>query len=120
MRKVFALAGLVLLAGCAYPSPQRAAALNALVGKTEADVVRAYGVPIRSVETGGSKFVEYGQHRIESFPDGPFFGAYGWRGGWGGGWGGWGYPEVEQFDCNTTFELKDGVVKGWTLRGNAC
>jgi hypothetical protein len=95
MRKLSVLAGLLILAGCAYPSPQRAAALNALIGKTEADVVRAYGVPIRSVETGGSKFVEYG-------------------------WGGWGYPEVEQFDCNTTFELKDGVVKGWTLRGNAC
>jgi hypothetical protein len=120
MRKLSLLAGLTLLAGCAYPSPQHVAALNAFVGKTETDLVRAYGVPVRSVETGGSKFVEYSQHRIESFPDGPYWGAYGWHGGWGGGWGGWGYPNIQQFDCNTTFELKDGLVKAWTLRGNAC
>jgi len=119
MRRSIVLAGLLLVAGCAYPGAQHAAALNALVGKTEADLVRTYGVPVRSVETGGSKFVEYSTHRIESFPEGPFWGGYGWAGRWGG-WGGFGYPDIEQFDCNTTFELKDGVVKSWTLRGNAC
>ena len=67
MRKPFLLAGLALLAGCAYPNPQHVAALNALVGKSEADVVRSYGVPVRSVETGGSKFIAYSTHRIESF-----------------------------------------------------
>ncbi len=129
MRKTLALASLALLAGCAYPSPQHVAALNAMVGKPEVDVVRTYGVPIRSVETGGVKFIAYSQHRIESFPDGP----YGWGGGWGGGWagggwggrgwgwgGGFGYPDIEQFDCETTFELHAGAVKSWSLRGNAC
>jgi hypothetical protein len=119
MRKLPVLAGLTLLAGCAYPNPQHVSALNAMVGKPEADLVRAYGVPMRSVETGGSKFLAYSQHRIESYPEGPFWGGYGWRGGWGWG-GGWGYPDVVQFDCETTFELKDGLVKGWSLRGNAC
>ena len=118
MRQLLPLAGLALLAGCAYPNPQHVAALNAMVGKSEADLVRAYGVPVRSVETGGSKFVAYSQHRIESFPDGPYWG-YGWRGGWGWG-GGFGYPEIEQFDCETTFELHDNAVKSWSLRGNAC
>jgi hypothetical protein len=118
MRKPFFLAGLALLAGCAYPNPQHVAALNALVGKSEADVVRSYGVPVRSVETGGSKFIAYSTHRIESFPEGPYWG-YGWRGGWGWG-GGFGYPDIEQFDCETTFELQGGIVKTWSLRGNAC
>ncbi len=124
MRRSLSLAGLALLAGCAYPSPQHVAALNAMVGKSEADLVRSYGVPMRSVETGGSKFVAYSQHRIESFPDAPYFGGYGWGGGWGwnGGWGGggFGYPDIEQFDCETTFELQANIVRKWTLRGNAC
>jgi hypothetical protein len=121
MRKLPTLAGLTLLAGCAYPNPQHVAALNAMIGKSEADLVRAYGVPSRSVETGGSKFVAYSQHKIESFPDGPYWGGYGWHGGWGWwGRGGWGYPDIEEFDCETTFELKQGLVKGWNLRGNAC
>jgi hypothetical protein len=120
MRKFLVFAGLGLLAGCAYPSPSHVAALNAMVGRSEADLVRAYGVPVRSTETGGSKFDEFSKHRIESFPAGPYWGGpWGWGGwGWGGGWGG--YADVQQYDCNTTFEIRDGVVKGWTLRGNAC
>ncbi len=123
MRKTLALAGLALLAGCASPSPQHVAALNALVGKSEADLIRVYGVPVRSVETGGSKFVAYSDHHIESFPEGGF-GGYGWRGGWGwgGGWGGggWGYPDIQEFSCETTFELQADIVRRWSLRGNAC
>ncbi len=120
MRKYLTLAGLAILAGCAYPSPQHVAALNALVGKSEADLVRTYGVPVRSVETGGSKFVAYNDHHIESFPDYPYFGgAYGWRGGWGWG-GGFGYGDIQEFNCETTFELQADVVKRWSLRGNAC
>jgi hypothetical protein len=56
--------------------------------------------------------------RIESYPDG-----WGWGGGWHRGWGGWGAgwgPDIETRDCNTTFELKAGVVQSWSIRGNAC
>jgi hypothetical protein len=118
MRTFFALAGLAFLAGCASPSPQHVAALNAYVGKSEADVVRVYGVPVRSVETGGSKFIAYSDHRIESFPDYPAFGGYGWGGGWG--WGGGFGADIEEFNCETTFELQADIVKRWSLRGNAC
>ncbi len=119
MRKSVFLAGLLLLAGCVSPSPQKVAALNAFVGRPEADLVRAYGVPTRSFETGGSKFLAYAKSRIQSFPSGPAFG-YGY-GFYPYGWGAWGgYPEVEQFDCETTFELQGGVVKSWNLRGNDC
>jgi hypothetical protein len=121
MRKTLAFAGLLFLTGCAYPSPQHVKALNAMIGKPEADLVRSYGVPTRSVETGGSKFLAYTKSRIESFPTGPYYG-YGWHPyGWGGwGYPGWGYPDIAQFDCETTFELQGGLVKSWNLRGNAC
>ena len=119
MRSCLALAGLAFLAGCATPSPQHVAALNGFVGKSEADVVRVYGVPLRSVETGGSKFIAYSDHHIQSFPDYPYFGGYGWGGGWGWG-GGFGGADIEEFNCETTFELQADIVKRWSLRGNAC
>ena len=62
------LAGVALLAGCAYPNPQHVAALNTLVGKSETDLVRAHGVPTRTYETGGRKFLSYNISRIESIP----------------------------------------------------
>jgi hypothetical protein len=122
MRTVIALAGLTLLAGCAYPNPQHVAALNGLVGKSETDLVRNYGVPTRTYMTGGSKFLAYNMSRIETIPGDWGWGGYGWGGyGWGGpGWGGGFGPELIQRDCDTTFELKSGVVQSWSLRGNAC
>jgi hypothetical protein len=121
MRKLLAVAGLALLAGCAYPSPQHVAVLNATIGKSETDLVRQYGVPNRSFTSGGSKFLAYHESRIETFPGGWGYGGWGgWHRGWGGGWGGgWG-PDVETRDCDTTFELVGGVVKTWSLRGNSC
>jgi hypothetical protein len=123
MRKILALAGLTLLAGCAYPNPRHVAELNGLVGKSETDLLRSYGVPSRTYDTRGSRFVSYQMTRIESVPGdfGPGFGYGGFGyGAYGyGGFGGFG-PEIIQRDCDTTFELKAGIVASWSLRGNAC
>jgi hypothetical protein len=120
-----ALAMLLSLAGCAYPNPAHVAALNALVGKSETDLVRAYGVPVRTYATGGEKFLSYSMSRIETIPGDPGFYPYGFGFGYGYGFGGFGAvggfpPEIVQRDCTTTFELKDGIVLHWTLRGNDC
>lgn len=128
-----ALASLALLAGCAYPNPEHVRMLNTLVGKSETEVVRAQGVPTRTYETGGLKFLSYDMRHIESIPGAGFgyggFGPYGYGGfGYGGfGYGGVGYdgfggfgPEIIQRDCDTTFELKASVVQSWKLRGNDC
>ncbi len=66
MRKILTLASLAALAGCAYPNPQHVKALNALVGKSEPDLVRSYGVPTRTYETSGLRFVSLRDdaHRI--------------------------------------------------------
>jgi hypothetical protein len=120
--KTVILAGGLALAGCAYPNPQHVAQVSALVGKSETDLVHALGVPSRTYETGGHKFLAYSRSKIESTPGD--FGPWGWGGGyWGRGWGGWGGgfpPEIVQRDCETTFDLLNGVVQSWNFRGNDC
>jgi hypothetical protein len=127
MRKAAILASVLAVSACAYPNPQHVADLNALIGKSETDLIRAQGVPSRTYDAGGHKFLAYTRSRIESVPGSPGFGGYGygpyWGGGWGGGWGGWGGgfpPEVIQRDCETTFEIANGTVLHWGFRGNAC
>jgi hypothetical protein len=122
--KACLLPAVLALAGCVYPNPQHVAATNALVGKSETDLVHALGVPSRTYETGGHKFLAYNRSKLETIPGDPGFGpgwGWGWHGGWGG-WGGWGGfpPEIVQRDCETTFDLLNGVVQSWTFRGNDC
>jgi hypothetical protein len=127
--KTVAVASVLALVGCAYPNPQHVAAMNALVGKSESDVVRTLGVPSRTIDTGGHRYLAYSRSRIETIPGDPGFGpGWGGWGGWGGGWGygywggGWGGfpPEIVQRDCETTFDLENGVVQSWSFRGNNC
>jgi hypothetical protein len=133
--KTLALGCALALGACAYPNPQHVAALNALVGKSETDLVRSMGVPTRTYDTGGHRFLAYSRNRLETIPGDPGFGPWGggyWGGGWGGGgwggggWGGWGGgwggfgPEIVQRDCETTFDLLNHIVQSWSLRGNDC
>ena len=117
---------LVLSVGACSSSVDRTAYLNQLVGQPEAVLVRQMGVPTRTFETGGHKFLAYAeQHRSE------ILGGFGGFGGYGGGFGGYGVgyggiglgplpAEVVQFGCETTFEVGGDRVLNWTLRGNAC
>lgn len=122
MRKFLILAAVAALTACAAPGEQRATYLNTMVGKPESELVRAFGVPSRSYEVAGSKFLAYRESRISSTPGVGYGYGYGW-GRWGGypyGYAGGIPPEIQQRDCETTFELVGGIVKTWTLRGNAC
>jgi hypothetical protein len=120
MRKFLSLGALALLAGCAYPSPQHVQALNSMVGKPEVDVVRTYGVPNRTIDTSGHRFLAYSESRIDSlgYP-GWGYGGCGW-GRWGGFYGGGFGDEIVQEQCTTTFELANGLVQSWKLKGNDC
>jgi hypothetical protein len=130
MKQALRTAGLacaLALSACAYPNPQHVAAMNALVGKSESDLVRTLGVPSRTYDTGGHRFLAYSRSKLETIPGsgfGPWWGGGGYWGGgyWGGGWGGWGGfpPEIVQRDCETTFDLLNGTVQSWTFRGNDC
>lgn len=115
--KHLAVVGVALaLAGCAQ-GLSRQAVLSGLVGLPEADAVRVLGVPTRTYETGGRKFLAFTEQRLDLAPAPPLF-----YGGWPYGGYGFGYapPQAIQRVCETTLEVVDGRVTSWSLRGNAC
>jgi hypothetical protein len=122
MRRYLPVLFPLVLAGCViWPSPARVAALNALVGQNETELVRQLGVPTRSFTTGGHTFLAYDERRVDVVPGWqPYpYGPFGW--GWGWGWSGGGFPpQAVTYTCETTFELNGNIVASWTLRGNAC
>lgn len=108
----------LLLAGCSS-QPERAAYLNTLVSLSDTDLVRQLGVPSRTVETPGHKFLAYREEHVSSFGGAPFVyggGLYGVGFGYFGG-----FPEsILQSVCDTNFDVVDGRVASWSLRGNGC
>ncbi len=115
--KYATLALMLALAACA-DGQDRERYLTSLVGQPEAELVRQMGVPNRSVETGGRKFVAYDRRTTVYFGASPFFGfGYGYFGP--GAYTGFPAEAVER-RCETTFEIGAGRVLSWIDRGNAC
>lgn len=137
IHKLTLVAALLALAGCAVPSAAERARLDALIGKSELDLIRTRGVPTRTFTTDGHVFLAYSSSYTDYSPgfggyspfgDGPF-GGFGYGGfGYGGfGYGGFGYggfggipPSIDTYSCSTTFEIEQGRVASWTLRGDGC
>ncbi len=122
-----ALLTAILTPGCTDLLAARQAKLQQLVGRSETELVEAMGVPTRTIETGGTKFLAYEERQVEIVPGsplyygpGPFPGFY--NGGfYGGGFYGGGFPPTAlNLGCDTTFAVAGGVVRSFTLRGNAC
>ena len=115
------LVALLLLSACdPYALQRRQAALAAYVGQSEADLVRSFGVPTRSFDAGGHRFLAYDQGSVDIVPPLYPWRPYGWGGGFGYGYGGDFPAQVVQRTCETTFEVAGGRVIGFSLRGNAC
>lgn len=115
MRRAILLVLAGLVAGCVDQLAAREAYLSRFVGQPESAVVQQMGVPTRSFETGGVRYLAYNEHRINLIPTFPSYSPFftGWYGG--------GFPsQVVELRCETTFEVADGTVKAFTLRGNAC
>ena len=115
MRRAFLIVLTGLMAGCVNQFAARQAYVNSLVGQPEAVLVQQMGVPSRTYETTGVKYLAYDERRVDlvpSFPSyRPFF----------TGWYGAGFPpQVIDLQCETTFAVTDGTVTSATLRGNAC
>jgi hypothetical protein len=110
----------ILLAGCVR-LPGRRADLDQLVGQSDTLVARVMGVPDRSFEAGGHRFLAYVERHQASFAGYDMYDGY-------GRYGRLGYrrlgfeasPELYERTCETTFELEAGRVLSYTLRGNAC
>jgi hypothetical protein len=101
----------ILLAGCADRTAERAALAGQFIGRSEAELVRDAGVPSRTVEAGGRRFVVYEERRVEYVPYGPFGRPYYWNAG---------PAQAVEYTCETNFEIGGGKVVGFSLRGNAC
>lgn len=120
MKPILPLLLAAALAGCA-PAFNRPAFLATLVGQPETELVRRLGVPSRTYETDGRKFLAYSERRSEVIGGGPFFGGFGYFGsGLGLGYDAAFPSEIIERTCETTFEVGNGRVLAWSLRGNAC
>jgi len=117
------LAALMLLAGCATERAEQVATqLSTYVNRSEADLVRDLGVPTRTFEADGAKFLAYARTRRVVYG-----GWNGWGGPWGGPWGGWGGwggwagpAEVVDYTCEATFEVRGDRVQNVKVRGPGC
>jgi hypothetical protein len=112
--RLWFIAFTALAAGCANQLAQRQAELAQWVGKPETNLVGIMGAPTRSYEAGGMKFLTYEDQRVEIVPGSPYYGAGPFR--YGGGIP----PNAITLVCETTFTIAGGVVRAFSLRGNAC
>lgn len=123
MRRILLVGILLAVAGC-EPGVSRATYLSQFIGRTEPELIAGLGVPVRSIESGGVKFLAYSDRRVDIIPGSPGFPGYGppfGPYGFGGGYGFGGLPpQAIERDCETTFELVDNRVRSFKLRGNAC
>ncbi|MDO9710986.1 hypothetical protein [Paracraurococcus lichenis] len=115
MRRLLFLT-LLALAACAQEPPLEAR-LQPLVGRTEAELVGALGVPNATYEAEGTRFLQYEDRTSTVYPGDPF-----WPGGPYRRWGAPIYspPLVINRVCSITFGVRQGRVAGFTFRGNGC
>jgi len=118
MRRLLAAGLLVLAGGCAHELAQRQAFLNQFVGHPEQELLGKLGVPNRTYTAEGVKYLAYDQRRVALIPPLPPYGPGPWW--FYGGYGGGPPAEAVELTCETTFTVAGGVVKSYTLRGNAC
>lgn len=97
MRKLI-LFTVVLLAACAAPKRNANEQAQRWVGRPEADLVRHAGTPTSVYTTGDSKFLTYSRSRSAIID------------------GGLVNPLVTT-TCTGTFEVRNGVVVGATVKG---
>lgn len=116
MRRLFLLLAGLVLAGCASGVAERQEELMQWVGKPESQLLGAFGAPNRSYQANGMTFLTYVERRVDVVADAP----YGWYGP--GPWWGLYPPPATTFyrECDTTFIVVQGVVRSFSLRGNAC
>jgi hypothetical protein len=115
MHHVLVLIAAGLLAGCVAGLATRQAELSQWVGRPETELLGAMGAPNRSYESGGMKFLTYEERRVEVVPGTPYY--------FGPGPFGDGSPfppTTTTLGCDTTFTVAAGVVRAFSLRGNAC
>ena len=111
LRSAAVLACCALVTACADDLAPRMAALNHLVGQPEQTLLQTMGVPTRSYDANGEKFLAYDERRVDIISGTPGVGI--WRAGAMP-------PQSIELWCETTFQVAQGTVRSYTVRGNAC
>jgi hypothetical protein len=115
-RRIGAVVGVLLaLAGCGVGPPLQDR-LAPWVGRSEADLVSAFGVPAGTYEVDGRKFLQFEQRRTQIIPSDPF--PYRGYGRFGPLWSP--SPGYIVVGCDITFALRRGVVDSFSFRGDGC
>ena len=115
MRRTILLLLAGLMAGCVNGLAVRQAQLGQLVGQPEAVLIQQLGVPDKTYESGGAKYLAYVEQRVDLVSGYPSYTPF-YSGWYGGGFP----PQTVNLRCETTFQVVEGQVKSFTLRGNAC
>lgn len=108
------------LSACATTAKYEAK-LASWVGSNETDLVRAFGVPEKTFESGGKKFLVYYSGRNVYLPGQPasyttnVYGNTAYTRQTAGSAG-----QNIALSCETTFEVSSETVTSWSWRGNDC
>ena len=106
----------LLVAGCANPAvEERKSYLSQFVGQPVEAVVLRMGAPTREADQDGHHFVTYIERRQMEAKPVPVFGPMG-----GDGVGNIRLGEMIDAQCETTFDVVEGTVRGYRFRGTAC
>jgi hypothetical protein len=120
---LFPILTAIPLFGCALPTREAfEARMAAFVGRPEGELVMALGVPARTYEADGRRFLQYESRRAVPYlyPAYPAYPGFGWHRFGGFGYGPSAYPVYETRACDVTFVLRAGRVEGFTDRGDDC
>lgn len=119
--KLRVVLGALAIAGCAVGPPLEQRLLP-FVGQTEGDLVAALGVPERTYEADGRKFLTFEDRRSYIVAGAaPLYGGYGRF-----GYGGLGYgpffspPGYVVRTCEITFAVRNGRAESFSFRGDGC
>ncbi|MBP0443417.1 hypothetical protein J8J14_01380 [Roseomonas sp. SSH11] len=120
MRRALPLLPLLALAACAI-GPSLDERLATYIGRSELELVSSLGVPTRSYETGGQKFLQYEENRTVAVPGGFIGGPWGPWGPYSRGfYGGFSTTAYAPVQCDVTFALREGRVASYVYRGQGC
>ncbi|MFC7551407.1 hypothetical protein EBE87_11755 [Pseudoroseomonas wenyumeiae] len=110
----------MLLGACAT-GPTLSQRLAAYIGDTEAQLIQAMGVPVRSYETEGVLFLQFERRGIVPLPAPDPFYNYGYWGYRPWPWRPWpSTPAYGEVRCDITFALRNQRVDSFTLHGDGC
>lgn len=119
MKRLLPLSLIAVLSACAQ-GPTLDQRLSTFVGRSEGDLVAALGVPARTYETEGRRFLQFEQRRSVAYASPglyhPYhYGPFGPRFGYVPG-----PPVYGVVGCDITFALRGGRVENFTYRGEGC